>query len=106
MHLGTILCQQKPCRDDSVGPVKPDGAPARAVPIRGFRASAKRVLERETASLDDISWFERIPAEAPAFEQLNRHGALQGPANRFAVFRLLFYDDCGVGIGPHITYDG
>ena len=105
MFLGTILRQQQPCREDPVGTFQPGGSRTRVVLIRGSRARAS-ALGRETTSLDDIAWFERILAETPAFEQLNRRGAFECPANRFAVFRLLFHGYGGVGIGPHITYDG
>src|SRR5687767_9862142 len=74
MLLGTILRQQQPCRDHPVGTLQPDGSRTRVVLIRGFRARTKRALGRETASLDDIAWFERILAETPALEPLHRHG--------------------------------
>src|SRR5262245_26074095 len=84
MFLGTILRQQQPCRDDPVGTFQPERSRTRVVLIRGSRARAS-ALGRETTSLDDIAWFERILAETIFFKPVSRPGAFEGPANRLSV---------------------
>ena len=104
MHLGTILRQQQPCCDDPVGTVQPDGPGTRVVLIRGFRARAEAQLlgAKPQASMTSPGLNESLLKPLLSSSRIGAELS-KGPANRLTVFRRLFHDDGGVGIGPHIT---